>query len=81
MNTKNTSVNYFHDEHFSKLPDLMSEECPDIYNNLTSTLGLDTLKLEVGIVALTYDSGIQLAVRSQWPQPLATSTNFSIMFN
>ena len=52
----------------------MGEECPDRYNNLTSTLGLDILKLEVGYVALTYESGIQLAVRSQWPQPLATST-------
>jgi hypothetical protein len=25
----------------------MGEECPDRYNNLTSTLGLDILKLEV----------------------------------
>jgi hypothetical protein len=32
----------------------MGEECPDRYNNLTSTLGLDILKLEVGYVALTY---------------------------
>jgi hypothetical protein len=32
----------------------MGEECPDRYNNLTSTLDLDILKLEVGYVALTY---------------------------